>query len=360
LSITIFLLSLGLILLPFSHWEVQKVWMYLKFIEIFFIFSLVYLIKKRIFIESKNSKIFIVLFLFLTISVLSSLLGLDVSKSIFGNLYRSDGLITFFHLVAFSILIGAVYKDKWNTLIAVSIFLGGVISSIFDYFGQPNFLAGFILVSLSFGIYIFYKTNNKYVKTLIILGFIVQIYRMFLVGSYVGILGLVILYPLWKLTNKRKINKILILVIVGILSVFVSIWLNNLKSKKEYVAESRVRIYRNVFLGSLKRPVLGYGWANSDYAFESIVWPLKFNNDVYVDKVHMLFLEIFATTGILGLIAYLYFLFSLFKRLINKNNLWTRVLLTSFLMYLIYSQTNVTSISYEFIFWLIVGIILSL
>lgn len=353
-------LLLGLILLPFFHWEVPKVWIYIRFIEVYFVLSFIYLIKKKLVINFRNNKILIVLIIFLLISILSSFLGVDLSKSFNGNYYRADGLITFSHLIAFSILVGSIYDKRWNIFVALGIFLGGFFSSIFNYFGQANFLAGFILISLPFGIYIYQKINNKHIKLLIIFGFITQFYRMFLTNSYVGVLGLLIFYPLWKLTSRKKFNKFWILIIIAFLALTINYWFLDLKSKKEFVAESRIRIYRNIFLGSLKKPILGYGWANSDYAFESVVWPLKFNSDVYVDKAHMLFLEIFATTGLLGLITYILFFILIFKKLINKNNIWDRVLLTSFILYLIYSQTNVTSISYEFIFWLIIGIVLSL
>lgn len=359
MSITNILLFLGLIFLPLFHWEVQKVWSYLRFIELFFLLSIPFLIKEKIVINFKKNNIILSLLIFLIISVLSSLMGSDLLKSFSGNFYRNDGLITFFHLIAFSILVGTIYTKNKNIFIALGIFLGSSLSSIFNFFGQDNFLAGFILISLPFGIYLFKNTKNKYLKVLISVAFLIQFYRMFLINSYVGTLGLIILFPLWVLINSKKFKKIWISIIFIAILITSFFWFKELKSKKEYVAESRIRIYRNVFLGSLKKPYFGYGWTNTDYAFESVSWPLKFNNDIYVDKAHMLFLEILATTGILGLITYITFLILVFKKLIKKNDEWSKVLLTSFVMYLIYSQTNVTSISYEFIFWLIIGIVLS-
>ena len=42
-----------------------------------------------------------------------------------------------------------------------------------------------------------------------------------------------------------------------------------------FVAQSRVRIIRKTLLGAATRPVTGFGWANADYAFEKIDWPIK-------------------------------------------------------------------------------------
>lgn len=359
MSITSLILSLGLVVLPFFYWEVPKVWITLRFVELFFIIVVFNLYNKTIPKLSKNNMV-ISLLIFIFIAFISSLLGVDLSKSIFGNLYRSDGLITLFHLASFSILISLVYKNSWNFIISLSIFLGSTMASIFNNFGQPNFLAGFILISFPFGLYLYRRLTNKFLRSLVLIGLFIQLIRLIFTYSYAGMIGLLIIYFFWKSISINRIYKSWLFMISVLIVLLISTWFINLKLNKEYVAESRARIYRNIFLGSLQRPILGYGWANVDYAFESVIWPIKFNDDVYVDKAHMLFLEIFSATGVVGLTVYLYFIYLILVKLIKKRSLWNNVLLTSLISYLVYSQTNVTSISYEFIFWLIIGIVLSL
>ena len=137
----------------------------------------------------------------------------------------------------------------------------------------------------------------------------------------------------------------------------------SLANSQSFIAEGRMRIYRNIFTGALKRPLFGYGWANVDSAFESSVWPLKFNNDVYVDKAHSEFLEIFATTGIPGLIIYLILIGSVLIKLWKSHKTstdkdWEITLISILILYLFHSQTNVISITEQIIFWIIIGVTL--
>ena len=108
---------------------------------------------------------------------------------------------------------------------------------------------------------------------------------------------------------------------------------------------------------------MGYGWANVDYAFETGGWPMRFNNDVYVDKAHSEILEVLVTTGIPGLLIYLSFLSFFLNGLITKyqksnNKLWNFTLISGVVLYLFHSQTNVISIVEEIVFWLILGLTL--
>lgn len=128
--------------------------------------------------------------------------------------------------------------------------------------------------------------------------------------------------------------------------------------------QDRERIYRKVFIGALKRPVFGWGWANVDYAFESNDWPIKVYHDVYVDKAHSEILEVLVTTGIPGLLIYLSLLIIFVKELIvkykkSRDKLWNFTLISGVVLYLFHSQTNVISIMEEIVFWLILGIALT-
>lgn len=357
-----YILASGIVFLPLFYWEVPKVWAYLIFINLFSLFILYLSFNENLYLSLKKSKLKSVLFLFLIVSTAFSLLGVNLTKSLVGNYYRFDGLIVLFQLTGFSIVFSSVYQVGWNKLIAASIFTSAVVSSLWNNFGQLNFLVGFVLTALPFGFYLIKTEENKYLKFAVLIGFLSLLRVPYVADSYIGLLGFMISIPLWLiLQNKRNLRmKLLIIPIICAIFVFLFIWFKDINKHKEYVAENRIRIYRNVFMGSLKRPILGYGWANTDYAFNSVVWPLKFNDDVYVDKAHMLFLDIFANVGIVGLGLYLMFLFLLFKKLYKQNNIWANALIVSILMHLLYANTNVTSISEEFVFWLIVGIIMSI
>ncbi len=119
---------------------------------------------------------------------------------------------------------------------------------------------------------------------------------------------------------------------------------------RPFVTESRERIIRSILNGAWQRPLTGWGWANVDYVFNANPWPMKFQSDIYLDKAHSTILEIFAATGIIGLSLYL---------LIIARGIWLSRRTAVFLplvLYLLYSQTNATSIATEVIFWLTLGI----
>lgn len=135
-----------------------------------------------------------------------------------------------------------------------------------------------------------------------------------------------------------------------------------LQQQGRIVAEGRERIFMKLSLSFLKRPLLGWGWANVDRAFKASDWPIKFESDIYLDKAHSHLLEVLVTAGIFGFISYLSILYFAGKRLIETmrkktNTIWFKTLLVSFLLYIIHTQTNVVSVAEDALFWIVVGII---
>lgn len=106
---------------------------------------------------------------------------------------------------------------------------------------------------------------------------------------------------------------------------------------------------------------MGYGWANVDYAFEEIEWPLSTTDDIYLDKAHSEILETLVTTGVVGLVIYLVIVVFLLKKSIknmiqSKNGVWEFTILSVLILYLFHSQTNIISIAEQMFFWFVVGI----
>jgi len=118
-------------------------------------------------------------------------------------------------------------------------------------------------------------------------------------------------------------------------------------------AEGRPQLFMKSFIVIAKRPLLGWGWANVDHAFSSVDWQYPYNPDTYIDKAHSHVLETLITTGFIGFCAYLsvwYVLFSVIYRTKNKDTRF--FLFLFFLTYGIYTQTNVTSIATE-VLWFV-------
>lgn len=381
---TLFLivLSLGFFLLPMVFWpwaqvvyEVPRVWFFCRWIEVLTIISL--FIFKINNLKKRQAHIVFLIFLFFLIATLSSLFGVDIKKSLTGNFFRWDGLTTYFHFFILFLLITLFWQEEWKkylTIVFIStsslISLLAVGSAVLrkglivaPIFGQPVFLAGYLLITFPFLFYLF-KTS-RFLGHKLIIGFLMllQSTAICLTGALGAVLGLVIFIVLVIVAGIKKAKrfKIIFGVLFFIFILGTSLLIIKYKNRGDFVAESRQRIFTKIILGWTKRPFFGYGWANVDYAFEASIWPIELTQDVYVDKAHSTLLETLATTGIIGLISYLSIIFLSIKRLIfhienKKNRLWWKTIFLVFILYLFHSQTNVISISEEVFFWFILGL----
>ena len=185
---------------------------------------------------------------------------------------------------------------------------------------------------------------------------ILQAIAVFFTEARIGVIGLMTI-AYWRIANYFARLKPLIYglgtIILGLIVVY-AVWKQQLylpwDLRPEFVPEGRERIIKSIARGVWRRPILGWGWANADYAFENNPWPSKFDLDVYVDKAHGMFLEVLATTGIAGFVVYLAIV--LLAVINSRRTLW----LGPMVIYLIHSQTNVISIAEEMLFWVMLGI----
>lgn len=164
----------GFFLLPFVinskaqiPYEVPRVIFFLiwiKLLAVFGIFCLTVLRTKKF-----EKGILISAAAYLLVATLLSLKGVDIPKSFLGNLYRKDGLFTYYHLFGFSILVFWFWRRKLKTILAGAIFvqvfylslavifyffkLHGLEGKFFPPFGNINFLAGYLVCSLPFFYY---------------------------------------------------------------------------------------------------------------------------------------------------------------------------------------------------------------
>lgn len=387
----------GIILLPLISWkigwslryEVPKVFVFNRWVELLALLTIILQIrrpKKKKF----DTKLLALVILFVTNAVVASILGPDLNKSILGNYYRGQGLFTLFHLVSLSVIITLIWDRTWIKILAYSFVTSSIIVSLqtiilgFNYhilmqavasawsgsisssFGQPNFLAGYLVVTLPFTLYLFIKAGKNY-KLVYLFITMIQIVAIILTQSVAGTFG-VILVTLGTLFiySSVKQKKLLALswLIITILGVVMFI-ANNRYSQSNLTYEpvragSRERIVRKALFAIKEKPILGWGWSNFDYAFDSTDWPLKFEHDVYVDKAHSNILEVVVTTGTVGLLLYLGIIIRTGYVLTKSNSKFYKILLLTLVIFVIHSQTNIISIAEETIFWVIVGVSISI
>ena len=369
-------LCLGIFITSIFWWsrapvpfEVPKVIFFQWFVRVLaLVFAVSFFLRKKSW--KINLKLLIIILVFVAWITIASLFGSDISKSFAGNYFRIDGLITFYELIGFSVLVSYFWNDKFRKIISLTFFASSTLLSVLAThkfglgsaatFGNPVFLAGYLAVSIPFSFYLFKSTKHR----IYLLGLTIQSLAIILTGAVSSILTLIVFAFVYLLFFQKRIAKFLLIPLAVIFLLILISWSRNyfyIKNPTTLSYESRQRIFQNVIRGAVKKPVLGYGWANVDYAFNAGGWPIKFANDVYVDKAHSEILEVFVTTGIPGLLIYLSFLFVFVKTLIVRykgpgDKVWNFTLLSVILLYLFHSQTNVISICEEIIFWMVLGI----
>ena len=379
-------LLVGLVILPLFYWpsapipyELPKVYFVDRWIEMLVVLGVVTNLN-RLQKEKLDMLLIILVGSFLIIAATSSYLGVNFQKSIFGNHYRSDGLITLSHLVGLFLTVLVFVKKDWIKDIAFSISLGAFLVSIwalFDSFklyvlnvisvpnwdgaigvsfGNPNFLAGYLVVTLPFTAYVINYFERP--KKLLYFVFITQIVAILATRALAGILGVLVFFFLLLFFQKTRYHKIFLSLTMVLLSMVSFVFISQIKDQRIdrlFAAEGRERIIRKGLLAFEKRPILGWGWANFDYAFDSVVWPVRLDHDVYVDKAHSLFLEILVSTGIIGFIFYSATIFRSFTNLLKMKD-FQNPLIYVLILFLVHSQTNIISIGEEIIFWTVLGI----
>ncbi len=372
-----------LIFLPEAYiaYEVPKVWFVERWIEILGILTLI-LIPKIAKKERVDNQLIFTIVAFLVFSFISSIIGADPLKSVFGNYYRKDGLLTLIHLAILFFSISILFHKKWVLFFSEAVSLGTLASSIWavycgasyyffgktiltDWggpiaisFGNPNFLAGYLLVTLPL-VTIAIKNNKGKSKIVWKLTVVLQSVAILLTRSWAGVLGLVLFFAGWMVIAKRG-NKVGIALtaatIILTLLIFYQKPVRIQQTSNIIVAESRERIFTKALLSFKKKPWTGWGWANFDIAFVSVEWPLKMYDDVYVDKAHSLILEVLVTTGLPGVILYLFILYRVIKNTLKYDRKYSKYLTLSIILFILHSQTNIISISEEVLFWTIAGI----
>jgi O-antigen ligase/uncharacterized integral membrane protein len=307
--------------------------------------------------------------LLVLVMFLAAMRGVNWQQSLWGNYYRGDGLLTWIHLIAISFLTGLLLaKKEAKRLIPFSLGIAVpliVISSFFPEvgnllaigFGNSNITAGFLVVStplVMFGI----KKFHLIVRVVSFLLILTATFYLQAWGSVISlILGLIMYYALSIKGLRRWVVAIPIAaLIVGVMGLMFQQPVDNSK-----FTESRMRIFNKLGRAVWQRPVLGWGWANVDTAFESVSWPVAVNDDVYVDKAHAQLLEFAIAGGLVGLSIYLLFLSGVYREVIGSLKIddeWGKALLLVCLLYFFHSQTNVVSVAESAVFWISLGLLL--
>lgn len=345
--------------------------------------------------------------LFILMLLITSFTGSDPTHNLLGSQPYFQGVILYAYLFLFFLLVKAstIKFDHWVWTLVLSSTLVGTLAikdwvlinilgqpiptyagRVVSTFGQPNFYAGFLLLTLPFS-YLLFKDQNKKLQLLgwgsgIIsyLGIIVSYSRSAIFLSlFLLILGLI---------DQLKIRKLLAgVVAVLIIAVFLSVSLSSGFVWKEFLnpintvnpdltresVENRVYIWPIAWQLVLLKPLTGYGLENINQAFpnyfqtnyhslfeaNSKIQPVLISlKELNIDRSHNYLLDLLLFSGVLGLLSWLLMIALISRKLIvSKINPKTTTMLIGFSLYLVWVQFQNQSIVHLVYFWLLVGII---
>ncbi|MFA6994892.1 MAG: O-antigen ligase family protein [Patescibacteria group bacterium] len=249
---------------------------------------------------------------------------------------------------------------------------------IFSTFGQPNFLASWLLLVIPLSLYLFLISRRVLTKFACLLMFSVQLIALFLTGSRGGLLALLFVSALFLIyllsrASWSRFRKYLVILFFVILS-FSSLWVldyyshgrvRQLADFSQGSSGVRLNIYQAASEAIKARPLWGYGLENEGDIFIKYYlpdWGVYGNVGQSADRAHNLILDILLSTGVYGLILfslYYYFFFNLVRD--NLKNNWQRSLTLALglgaIGYLISLLFNFTVVAAEVYFWLFLALL---
>lgn len=389
-------LILGLFILPFVYWpwaqvayEIPRVEFVLRWVELGGIMAVFWFLTRKV--NQVRTRSVVNLLLLLGSLLISALISVDPVKSWWGNYFRGDGLFTTIHLAVFSLLVSLFARREGRIWLSRAVAGGSALASIWAVywglrlhvladqtvpnwqgkigisFGQPVFLAGYLVVTLPFIWYLWRVSRFKWEKIIWMIMFVGQSLAIFFTGSWGGIVVFFI-FGLLGYTRELRLGfreAVLGMTIACLLALgmFGYKWWSVSRIPPQVLAESRQRIFVKGLLAWTQKPVWGWGPANFDYAFTAVDWPYRFTHDAYIDKAHSELLEILVTGGVMGGGLYISLIFLAVSNLWFQQKLaqardreWWMSILFMLIMYTIHSQTNVVGIGEQVMFWLGIGL----
>jgi O-antigen ligase/tetratricopeptide (TPR) repeat protein len=287
---------------------------------------------------------------FLAAATLSALFSPAPTHSFFGDFERMGGVWAWLHLVFFFLLLRTLRDEDWglvlNSALAVSLFVSvsaisqhsalasataagdTIVAASPSALGNSGLMAGYLLMNVALAGYVA-STSVRYRLLYLLTGgvnLLALIYaanRSTVIGLVLGtMVGGVIFATLSTTSRKRWIVPLtavaLAIVVAGIAAGIrafpESIVVRHAPTVLQRMAgtnpagsaEVRTMQWRAAIEGFKDRPLLGYGLENHNLA-----WSAHFDSDIYrletdtFDRTHNQFLEILATTGLVGTAAFL-------------------------------------------------------
>jgi putative inorganic carbon (HCO3(-)) transporter len=338
--------------------------------------------------------------------ILSLLFSVDINTSWFGSYDRNEGLSSFlFYGLWFVLLVfnfNNLFKDKAQLArlllgITVSGFLVSIYAVLqllgfdvftwsepayltkraFASFGQPNYLATWLVMIIPLSSYLFYVTTKLWSKLIIIFVVLVELAALFSTGSRSAFLIFFLVslcWLIWFLLLEKKYSKknifiassaVLAVFLLFILALFLinPVRVSELKDFKNGSINVRTELWSSGVKAFLKKPFFGYGLENQKEAYivyyESD-WAIYSRPNTYSDRAHNLILDTLITGGLFGLFGLAILLWWVFKNLLqtfqNNQNKFSAFIIWSLAAYLLILMFNFSITVTNIYFFLLIAL----
>ena len=331
----------------------------------------------------------------LGVIILTTLTGINPARSFWSNHERMTGLLMWFHLTAFFVVISSVFKTQkdWRDIFAVTITAASIVGTIsllslggwIDFtgarggstIGNTSFMGVYLLFNAFIAVYLFFRSQNL-IRYYSLANFLIIVVALFLSDAIASILGfiagaaLISLLYLVCMSGKKYLKAIgiavVLLSVIAAIIIGVLLFIPGSVVRQEFIrldTEARLTAWAASFRGFAERPWLGWGRENLAIPFmkhfDSRLYLPEHGGEVWFDRAHNIVLDTLISSGIIGLLAYLSVFVTAFillwKRFLqNKGDFITASIFTSVLIaYFIQNLTVFDMINSYLMFILILG-----
>ena len=366
---------------------------FMGLVEIIFFVWLILVIYYPQYRPRKNP-ILIALTLFLIVLIFSSLFGQNLSYSFWSKPERMTGLLMWFHLLAFFLVISSVFqKQDWKRIFVLSLFVSLILSLIAFFsknpamhgggtIGNDSFLGTYLIFALFLALYLIF-VSEKELRIYSLFCFLIIFLILMLSGaraaklSFLG--GLILLFFLWLIFSQKRNLRWLGLALLTLFIIFAfSFSFLALQPdsfvRKEIIEKTvgqtfggRFVVWQSAWQGFLEKPLLGWGPENFELSFVTHYDPClgtpRCGGDIWYDRAHNIIFDTLVSVGLLGMITYLGIFLSviylLWKRYFQqKIEFWVAGIFSVLLIsYFVQNLTVFDMVSSYLMFFLVLGFV---
>ena len=340
-----------------------------------------------------------IVWIYLGIVFLTSLLGVDFNHSFWGTVERGEGIITLIHFAIYFTLLPVVFRTSGDwyrylyfaVIVTLAVAVYGLAqllefpfvvetgggARISGTIGNAAFFAAFLVFGIFLSFYLQYLTPKGGKQLFFKLVFWFELIMLFQSQTRGALVGAAVAFFLYFFINfflvhERRVRiihaSLLTLMILGSTLIYTSRdreWVKENSTLRRMVTisldnittQSRLDTWRASWKGWKERFWGGYGYENYDIAFNKH-FPARIFKDqgsqIWFDRAHNVVLDIGVTSGVFGLLVYLgifgaaavvlYHLFRFKKTEINPHQpvILALLLLAYFLQNLFLFDTHAT------------------